>query len=162
RNLRPTAGGRPQVDYNISFPHQFFRIQDLNQLERCPCPIAFLLGHFHVWVIDMLMYPFFREFLFGHCPDYLMPTLELTSKERSELRAAANPLNPVDLIGDQGLRLAELKELDMNLTTHGLLNVLVAGDDRAPRIEMLDTICDSLSCAAVGHFGKTLILYRHG
>ncbi|AFK62065.1 CRS1/YhbY domain-containing protein [Advenella kashmirensis WT001] len=38
----------------------------------------------------------------------------------------------------------------------------VAGDDRAARIAMLDTICDSLSCAAAGHVGKTLILYRHG
>ena len=162
RYLRPTAGCRAQVDYNIAFTHQFFRIQDFYQLERCPGPIALLLGHLHVWIIDMLMYPFFREFLFGHCPDYLMPTLELTSKERSELRAAAHPLKPVVLIGDQGLTQAVLKEIDMNLTAHGLLKVRVAGDDRAARIGMLETICDELSCAAVGHVGKTLILYRHG
>lgn len=91
-----------------------------------------------------------------------MPTLELTSKERSELRAAAHPLKPVVLIGDQGLTPAVLKEIDMNLTAHGLIKVRVAGDDRAARIAMLDTICDSLSCAAAGHVGKTLILYRHG
>ena len=91
-----------------------------------------------------------------------MPILELTSKERSELRAAAHPLKPVVLIGDQGLTQAVLKEIDMNLTAHGLLKVRVAGDDRAARVDMLNTICDSLSCAAVGHVGKTLILYRHG
>lgn len=91
-----------------------------------------------------------------------MPILELTSKERSELRAAAHPLKPVVLIGDQGLTQAVLKEIDMNLTAHGLLKVRVAGDDRAARLDMLNTICDSLSCAAVGHVGKTLILYRHG
>src|SRR5690606_30353523 len=71
-------------------------------------------------------------------------------------------LKPVVLIGDQGLTEAVLKEIDMNLTAHGLLKVRVAGDDRAARIWMLETICDSLSCAAVGHLGKTLILYRHG
>lgn len=91
-----------------------------------------------------------------------MPTLELTSKERSDLRAAAHPLKPVVLIGDQGLTQAVLKEIDMNLTAHGLLKVRVAGDDRNARIEMLNTICESLSCAPVGHVGKTLILYRHG
>ena len=91
-----------------------------------------------------------------------MPTLELTSKERSDLRAAAHPLKPVVLIGDQGLTQAVLKEIDMNLTAHGLLKVRVAGDDRNARIDMLNTICESLSCAAVGHVGKTLILYRHG
>ncbi|MBK1779627.1 YhbY family RNA-binding protein [Advenella sp. WQ 585] len=91
-----------------------------------------------------------------------MPTLELTSKERSALRSAAHPLKPVVLIGDNGLTEAVLKEIDISLTVHGLIKVRVAGDDRQARIDMLNHICDTLSCANIHHLGKTLILYRHG
>lgn len=91
-----------------------------------------------------------------------MPTLELTSKERSALRSAAHPLKPVVLIGDNGLTEAVLKEIDASLTVHGLIKVRVAGDDRQARIDMLSQICDTLSCANINHVGKTLILYRHG
>lgn len=89
-----------------------------------------------------------------------MPILELTSRERSELRSAAHPLRPVVLIGDNGLSEAVLKEIDLALTSHGLIKVRVSGEDRGAREAMLATICDTLSCAPVHHLGKTLILYR--
>lgn len=89
-----------------------------------------------------------------------MPKLDITSQERSALRAAAHPLRPVVLIGDRGLTESVLKEIDLNLKAHQLIKVRVAGDDRAARSAMLDTICETLSCAQVHHLGKTLIIYR--
>ncbi|ARP95290.1 YhbY family RNA-binding protein [Bordetella genomosp. 13] len=89
-----------------------------------------------------------------------MPILELTSRERSELRSAAHPLRPVVLIGDNGLTEAVLKEIDSALNAHGLIKVRAGGEDRDAREAMLATICDTLSCAPVHHLGKTLILYR--
>ncbi|MVW71623.1 MULTISPECIES: YhbY family RNA-binding protein [unclassified Bordetella] len=89
-----------------------------------------------------------------------MPILELTSRERSELRSAAHPLHPVVLIGDNGLTDAVLKEIDRALTSHGLIKVRAGGSDRDEREAMLATICDTLSCAAVHHLGKILILFR--
>lgn len=89
-----------------------------------------------------------------------MPILELTSRERSDLRSAAHPLRPVVLIGDNGLTEAVLKEIDLALTSHGLIKVRAGGDDREAREAMLATICDTLSCAPVHHLGKTLILFR--
>ncbi|CAM4368857.1 CRM domain-containing protein [Bordetella tumbae] len=89
-----------------------------------------------------------------------MPILELTSRERSELRSAAHPLNPVVLIGDNGLTDAVLKEIDRALTSHGLIKVRAGGADRDEREAMLATICDTLSCAPVHHLGKMLILFR--
>ncbi|MFC4278452.1 YhbY family RNA-binding protein [Achromobacter aloeverae] len=89
-----------------------------------------------------------------------MPILEITSRERSALRSAAHPLRPVVLIGDKGLSDAVLKEIDLNLTSHGLIKVRAGGDDREAREEMLAHICDVLSCAPVHHLGKMLILYR--
>ena len=89
-----------------------------------------------------------------------MPKLDITSQERSALRAAAHPLRPVVLIGDRGLSESVLKEIDLNLNSHQLIKVRVADDDREARIAMLETICDTLSCALVHHLGKTLIIYR--
>ncbi|MCD0503693.1 YhbY family RNA-binding protein, partial [Bordetella petrii] len=89
-----------------------------------------------------------------------MPILELTSRERSDLRSAAHPLRPVVLIGDNGLTDAVLKEIDRALTSHGLIKVRAGGSDRDEREAMLASICDTLSCAPVHHLGKILILFR--
>ncbi|NLC35943.1 MAG: YhbY family RNA-binding protein [Alcaligenaceae bacterium] len=89
-----------------------------------------------------------------------MPKLDITSPERRALRAAAHPLRPVVLIGDRGLTESVLKEIDLNLNAHQLIKVRVAGDDRQARVDMLETICEELSCAEVHHLGKTLIIYR--
>lgn len=89
-----------------------------------------------------------------------MPKLDITSQERSALRAAAHPLHPVVLIGDRGLTESVLKEIDLNLTAHNLIKVRVGGQERAARDALLETICESLSCAPVHHLGKTFIIYR--
>lgn len=89
-----------------------------------------------------------------------MPILELTSRERSDLRSAAHPLKPVVLIGDKGLSAAVLKEIDLALNAHGLIKVRAGGDDREAREALLAEICEALSCAPVHHLGKILILFR--
>jgi len=89
-----------------------------------------------------------------------MPKLDITSQERSALRAAAHPLRPVVLVGDRGLSESVLKEIDLNLNAHQLIKVRISGQERAERDAMLETICESLSCAPVHHLGKTLVLYR--
>jgi len=89
-----------------------------------------------------------------------MPKLELTSHERSALRAAAHPLRPVVLIGDRGLSESVLNEIDRSLAAHELIKVRVGGAEREERAAMLEAICEALSCAAVHHLGKTLIIYR--
>jgi len=89
-----------------------------------------------------------------------MPKLELTSQQRSALRAAAHPLHPVVLIGDRGLTAAVLEEIDRTLAAHELIKIRVAGAECDERDAMLEEICETLSCAAVHHLGKTLIIYR--
>ena len=91
-----------------------------------------------------------------------MPKLEITPRERSQLRAAAHSLRPVVLIGDAGLTDAVLKEIELNLNVHGLIKVRAGTQERDDREAMLATICDTLSCATVHHLGKMLILYRPG
>ncbi|MCK9513169.1 MAG: YhbY family RNA-binding protein [Pigmentiphaga sp.] len=89
-----------------------------------------------------------------------MALLELDSSFRRALRAAAHALRPVVQIGDKGLTPAVLAEIDRALTAHGLIKVRVAGDDRAVRQEIQNSVADGLSCAPVHHLGKVLVFYR--
>ena len=88
--------------------------------------------------------------------------ISLTSQARSALKGAAHSLRPVVLIGDQGLTAAVLKEIDLALSSHELIKVKAASQERDQRNEILEQICQQLGCATVSHLGKTLILYRPG
>lgn len=86
--------------------------------------------------------------------------LELSSKERSLLRAAAHALKPVVMISEAGLNPAVIHEIDINLNAHGLIKVKVAGDERDNRLLILQQITQALDCTPVAHIGKVLTLYR--
>jgi RNA-binding protein len=86
--------------------------------------------------------------------------MKLTPAERSALRAEAHGLNPVVMIGADGLTPSVLKEIDKSLDAHGLIKVRVFGDDREARVAMYEQICGDLGAAPVQHIGKLLVLYR--
>ena len=86
--------------------------------------------------------------------------IKLTPAERSALRAEAHGLNPIVMIGADGLTANVLKEIALGLDSHGLIKVRVFGDDREARIAMYETICEQLKAAPVQHIGKLLVLYR--
>ncbi|SDG39069.1 MULTISPECIES: YhbY family RNA-binding protein [unclassified Duganella] len=86
--------------------------------------------------------------------------IKLTPAERSALRAEAHGLNPIVMIGADGLTANVLKEISLGLDSHGLIKVRVFGDDREARIAMYETICEQLKAAPVQHIGKLLVLYR--
>lgn len=89
-----------------------------------------------------------------------MPAIELTTAERRALRADAHHLDPVVMIGGDGLTPAVLKEADAALKAHGLIKVRVLGDDRAAREEIYAQMCDQLNAAPIQHIGKLLVLWR--
>ena len=89
-----------------------------------------------------------------------MPSIVLTTIERKALRAQAHHLNPVVMIGADGLTEAVLKETDAALNAHGLIKVRVLGDDRTARETMYQQMCDQLNAAPIQHIGKLLIIWR--
>jgi putative YhbY family RNA-binding protein len=89
-----------------------------------------------------------------------MPAIALTPAQRKQHRSAAHHLDPVVMIGADGLTDAVLKETDAALAAHGLIKVRVFSDDRDARAEMLDTLADRLGAAPVQHIGKLLVLWR--
>ncbi|TAK96699.1 MAG: YhbY family RNA-binding protein [Aquabacterium sp.] len=89
-----------------------------------------------------------------------MPAIQLTTAERKAHRADAHHLDPVVMIGGDGLTPAVLKEADNALKAHGLIKVRVLGDDRAVREEIYAQMCDKLDAAPIQHIGKLLVLWR--
>ena len=89
-----------------------------------------------------------------------MPAIELTTSERRALRADAHHLDPVVMIGGDGLTPAVVKETDSALKAHGLIKVRVLGDDRAAREEIFSQLCDQLNAAPIQHIGKLLVIWR--
>jgi RNA-binding protein len=89
-----------------------------------------------------------------------MPALELSIQERKAIRADAHHLDPVVIIGGDGLTAGVKKEVDFALNAHGLIKVRVTGDDRAAREAVYATLCNDLGCAPIQHIGKLLILWR--
>ncbi len=89
-----------------------------------------------------------------------MPALHLTPAQRKEKRGDAHHLNPVVLIGDQGLTDAVLREADLALKSHGLIKVRMFSDSRPDREAALASLADKLGAAPVQHIGKLLVLWR--
>lgn len=89
-----------------------------------------------------------------------MPHIQLTPAQRKVHRADAHHLDPVVLIGADGLTPAVKKEVDAALKAHGLIKVRVFSDDRAAREQILVTLADELDAAPIQHIGKLLVLWR--
>ena len=89
-----------------------------------------------------------------------MPALQLTIAERKAHRAEAHHLDPVVMIGSDGLTPAVVRETDAALDAHGLIKVRVLGDDRAAREEIYVQLADQLNAAPIQHIGKLLVLWR--
>jgi len=89
-----------------------------------------------------------------------MALIELTPAERKEKRGDAHHLDPVVMIGADGLTLAVLKEAEVAIRSHGLIKVRVFSDDRAAREAMLTEMADKLNAAPIQHIGKLLVLWR--
>jgi putative YhbY family RNA-binding protein len=89
-----------------------------------------------------------------------MTAIQLTPAQRKEHRSSAHHLDPVVMIGGDGLTPAVAKEIDAALKSHGLIKVRVFSDDRSAREAMLATLADSLGAAPIQHIGKLLVLWR--
>ncbi|MBE0547460.1 MAG: YhbY family RNA-binding protein [Rubrivivax sp.] len=89
-----------------------------------------------------------------------MTALTLTPAERKAHRSDAHHLEPVVMIGNDGLTPAVVKEVDKALNSHGLIKVRVFSDDRAAREALLADLATRLGAAPVQHIGKLLVLWR--
>ena len=89
-----------------------------------------------------------------------MPAIELTPAQRKEKRGEAHHLDPVVLIGNDGLTDALCREADLALSAHGLIKVRMFSDSRLDRVAALAQLAERLGAAPIQHIGKLLVLWR--
>jgi len=89
-----------------------------------------------------------------------MAAIELTPKQRQEMKARAHGLKPVVLLGAAGLNPPTLREIDRALAAHELIKVRLPGDDRVERERICGEIATALEAVRVQQIGKLLVLFR--
>lgn len=86
--------------------------------------------------------------------------MNLTKKQIQHLKALAHHLNPVVMIGNNGLTEGVLAETEVALTHHELIKVKIAGEDREMKTLIADAIVRETGAYNVQIIGKILVLYR--
>lgn len=84
----------------------------------------------------------------------------LTPAQRQHLKGLAHSLQPVVMIGGQGLTPAVLKEVERALAAHELIKIKAASDEVDTRRAWMEEICAATGAAPVQQIGKVLVVYR--
>ncbi len=86
--------------------------------------------------------------------------MPLKESQKRHLRALAHSLNPVIIVGNNGLSEALMKELDIQLEHHELIKVRANAEDRESRDEMVRELCTRAKAELVQRIGHIAVLYR--
>lgn len=86
--------------------------------------------------------------------------MALSIAEKKRFRQIAHQLNPVVLLGNQGLSETVLAEIDRALEDHELIKVRIGGEDREARREAIEVMVATTKSQAVQVVGKIVLLYR--
>jgi RNA-binding protein len=84
----------------------------------------------------------------------------LSIQERKRLRQIGHALNPVVMIGGQGLTENVVEETNRALSDHELIKVKIAGEDREARVAVIAEIADVTGAEVVQTIGKIVLLYK--
>lgn len=85
---------------------------------------------------------------------------ELTVKQRQYLKGLAHGLQPVVMIGNNGLTPAVIKEIQLNINAHELIKIKILGDDREVREALIPQILAETESQFVQHIGKQIVLFK--
>ena len=84
----------------------------------------------------------------------------LSIHERKRLRQIGHALNPVVMIGGQGLTEAVIEETNCALNDHELIKIKIAGEDREARQAAIAEISQVTEAEVVQTIGKIALLYK--
>ena len=86
--------------------------------------------------------------------------MSLTQNQKKYLRRVGHGLQPVVLVGQQGLTEAVAREMDTALTAHELLKVKARVGDRELRDEVLAGLAERTGSELVQTIGNIGLFYR--
>lgn len=84
----------------------------------------------------------------------------LSIQERKRLRQIGHALNPVIMIGGQGLTENVIEETNRALNDHELIKIKVAGEDREERAALIAGIVEATGAEPVQTIGKIALIYK--
>lgn len=84
----------------------------------------------------------------------------LKIQERKRLRQIGHALQPVVMIGSQGLTDNVVEETLRALNDHELIKVKVAGEDREVRATVIQELIERTKAESVQQIGKIVLLYK--
>lgn len=86
--------------------------------------------------------------------------MEITSKQRSKLRAMAATLPTIAQVGKGGISKNSIQSLSAALEAHELIKIHVLQNANEEIQEITEELIKSLDCICVATIGKKIILYR--
>lgn len=85
---------------------------------------------------------------------------KLSNSQKKFLKGIAHGLNPVIMIGANGLTENLMLELEGALEHHELLKIKIASADRAHRKTLTQTILETTGAFLIQDIGKTIVIFR--
>lgn len=98
----------------------------------------------------------YRNYKYKH----IDPCMILSNKQKQFLKAEAHHLNPVVMIGNNGLTEGVLVEIESALTYHELIKIKIAAEDRETKHLIADAIIRETSAIKIQLIGSVLTLYK--
>lgn len=84
----------------------------------------------------------------------------LTARQKSHLRGLGHHLDPVVLVGKDGITAGLLSALEIALDTHELLKLKLSENAPGDRHELSAELASRSKAALIQVIGRTLLLYR--
>lgn len=85
---------------------------------------------------------------------------KLTTNQKKFLRGIAHGLNPMIIIGANGVTESLMAELEKTLEHHEILKIKMASADREDRKAIVDYILEQTGALLVQTIGKVCVIYR--
>ena len=95
-------------------------------------------------------------------PETLINPVQPQQKKAQKkfLKGIAHGLNPVVMIGANGLTDAVIQELDQALSHHELVKIKIAADERSERKAMIEQMTKQTQAQSLQAIGKIVVLLR--
>jgi RNA-binding protein len=87
-----------------------------------------------------------------------MPALSI--QERKRLRRIGHALNPVVMLGNDGLSEGVLEEARRALNDHELIKAKILGEDREARQQLIEALAEQTGAQVVQKIGKVVLLFK--
>ena len=81
-------------------------------------------------------------------------------KKSNQLKAAANDLKPVVIVGTQGLSDSVHEKIEFCLNSHELIKIRINSKEREARLDMIERIIKKHDATLVKSIGHVTVIYR--